>query len=453
MSKGSNSVWQRFAKDNSKSEHDEDTKVDKKPESKKPEDEKPKESKPFEKDVENVDEPLNMTGKHLLNLLKDVLPPEITDALSKLEGDVPASGDGGGAKVVIVRKVNESPFDAISDDDFVSDPVVDSFKNQGGCNIVRAALKEGSNLSLGWLNRLSEDLGEIREASHNAALRTIFACVHSAKTKREASHQVQAVKLLDWLIKDVNTEYDKANLEQARRSVLSGTYDDFDAANFRVRNVFASRIPQGQMLRTAYTTLSGQDGEGYQMCPKAQYQIGRALPMEISKCRDNCIDSRVTREGKVTCAYAEWLRVADNHNSAMNRLDVVKHDLNDATRMELKGKDRGKLEEPDSLEGMIDKKRNGLTIDTCYDEALDSKDAGGYKHKGEKGEKRLQDEKDNKKELDHIELRLDKQHTDDADNDEILDQLLEEYRDGSMDDDDLDKCAEELISKMHTNKA
>lgn len=60
--------------------------------------------------------------------------------------------------------------------------------------------------------------------------------------------------------------------------------------------------------RVAYTSLSTQNNEPYLLCPKGNFQGKGAVPMEISKCRDNCIDSRVGKDGSVSCAYQDWLK-------------------------------------------------------------------------------------------------------------------------------------------------
>jgi hypothetical protein len=65
--------------------------------------------------------------------------------------------------------------------------------------------------------------------------------------------------------------------------------------------------------------------------------------MEISKCRENCIDSRIDKEGHVTCAYQDWLKVAfQSHDEVMARLDVHKHPDNEANALELKEGERSK---------------------------------------------------------------------------------------------------------------
>jgi hypothetical protein len=65
--------------------------------------------------------------------------------------------------------------------------------------------------------------------------------------------------------------------------------------------------------------------------------------MEISKCRENCIDSRVDKDGQVTCAYQDWLKVAfQSHDEVMARLDVHKHPDNEANALELKEGERSK---------------------------------------------------------------------------------------------------------------
>lgn len=121
--------------------------------------------------------------------------------------------------------------------------------------------------------------------------------------------------------------------------ILDGPDESIKTAANLIKTVYSSKIPS-KNIKLAYTTLETQAGEPYQMCPKAQKQIGYAIPMELSKCRDHCIDSRKTKDGQVTCAYQDWLRVvADNQESVMARLNSAKINnneglplLNDITR-------------------------------------------------------------------------------------------------------------------------
>jgi hypothetical protein len=90
--------------------------------------------------------------------------------------------------------------------------------------------------------------------------------------------------------------------------------------------------------------LSTQANEPYLLCPKGKFQGYKApVPMEVSKCRENCIDSRVDKDGHVTCAYQDWLKVAfQSHDEVMARLDVHKHPDNEANALELKEGERSK---------------------------------------------------------------------------------------------------------------
>jgi hypothetical protein len=65
--------------------------------------------------------------------------------------------------------------------------------------------------------------------------------------------------------------------------------------------------------------------------------------MEISKCRDNCIDSRIAKDGTVSCAYQDWLKVAfEPHAKVMSRLDVHHSPDNEENALELKEGERSK---------------------------------------------------------------------------------------------------------------
>jgi hypothetical protein len=65
--------------------------------------------------------------------------------------------------------------------------------------------------------------------------------------------------------------------------------------------------------------------------------------MEISKCRENCIDSRIGKDGTVTCAYADWMKTAfQSHDEVMARLDVHRHPDNEANLLNLAEGERSK---------------------------------------------------------------------------------------------------------------
>jgi hypothetical protein len=111
--------------------------------------------------------------------------------------------------------------------------------------------------------------------------------------------------------------------------------------------VFASEVKHPNVRVAFYENPRAQDEEPYQLCPKARHQIGHAVPMPVSSCRDNCIDSRVTRDGKISCAYQDWLqRAADNHINVIERLDEVHPEDNAKNRLNLKD---GERFNPDSM--------------------------------------------------------------------------------------------------------
>lgn len=150
-------------------------------------------------------------------------------------------------------------------------------------------------------------------------------------------HRVEAGLALE-KYKEMHPE-ESGVINDVLKLILRGNEGDIRSAASIVRSIYANKCPS-QNIRLAYTTLNTQDGEPYQMCPKAAKQIGYPIPMELSKCRDNCIDSRKTPDGKVTCAYQDWLRVvADNQESVLARLAASRFNdneglplLNDITR-------------------------------------------------------------------------------------------------------------------------
>lgn len=290
-----------------------------------------------------------------------------------------------------------------------------------------------------------------RNRDFDNGVRQIFAAVHQAKTEGDGDAQLRAVRLLDSLIREASDD-ERDGLESARKSVLAGTDTDLDAATFRVRQVFASRVGPGN-VRLAYTSLATQFGEGYQLCPKAAHQIGKAIPMELSKCRDNCIDSRTTRDGHVTCAYADWLRrAADNHKAVEDRLERVQHDLNKETLGTLKDGERSKPETVKSIEGQMDEIR--AKYPEHKDESIEASFADKSVELGHRENpiKRIQDMLLKSKGEETMEEELGDARENGLDyDDSTLEQMLEDEHHG-IEDSDLDMLVEELLDSARPEK-
>lgn len=155
--------------------------------------------------------------------------------------------------------------------------------------------------------------------------------------KSKIEHRLEAVRGLDKFA-SLNPE-SQPMIEDLQDLLFEGTEESaLDALNL-LKTTFSSKIPSSN-IKLAYTSLSTQCGEGFQMCPKSRSFLGYAMPMELSKCRENCIDSRKSPNGDIVCAYGDWLRVvADNQANVMSRLDNAKVEsdkdypiLNDITR-------------------------------------------------------------------------------------------------------------------------
>jgi hypothetical protein len=296
-------------------------------------------------------------------------------------------------------------------------------------------------------NQIESIMGKLmnaREADINNGLRTAFAQIHKAKISGEVAYQAQAIRSLDRLISESSVE-NRESLAATRNLVLSGETSKLDAANFRLRNVFASRVSTDTNTRLAYTSLSTQFGEGYQLCPKSVHQIGKAIPMEISKCRDNCIDSRVTKDGAITCAYADWLRKsADNNGLVEARLERVKHNLNGTTLNKT-----GQSDPIKNWEGQLDEIRSKFPAaeESSMESTLGNTDKSLFGHQGE-AIKSIQElikskdkEKSNKKTQ---EESLEVDRTNEDYDDETLEAMLEDERE-PFTEQELEMMIEELL--------
>ena len=276
-----------------------------------------------------------------------------TGLLSMLQDTIAGLGDGDSTPM-------SSPFHILDMNDFGDDPVISAFKNMGGpeniVKIVALPQKEAHQ----HLHKAFNKLNNIKLAEERNTLRYAYMALQNFLNKNnEAARlervaykttdksagywQIEAINSLDKLKKFASTSLRISKLESARNVILSGNKLQTTKVSNYLHNWYSEITPK-ENRRVAYTTLSTQANEPYLLCPKGKFQGYKApIPMEISKCRENCIDSRVDKEGHVTCAYQDWLKVAfQSHDEVMARLDVHKHPDNEVNALELKEGERSK---------------------------------------------------------------------------------------------------------------
>ena len=317
-----------------------------------------------------------------------------TGLLSMLQDTIAGLGDGDSMPM-------SSPFHVLDMNDFGDDPVVSAFKNMGGpehiVKIVALPEKESHqhlHKAYNKLNniKLSEERNTLRYAymalqnflnKNNEAAR-LERVAYKASDKSAGYWQIEAINTLDKLEEFASTSLRISKLKSARNIVLSGNKLQTTKVSNYLHNWYSEITPK-ENRRVAYTSLSTQANEPYLLCPKGKFQGYKApIPMEISKCRENCIDSRVDKDGHVTCAYQDWLKVAfQSHDEVMARLDVHKHPDNEANALELKEGERSKK----LTEGEIG-----------YEARFDNSDRGANKIRGKQNvddsrEKQLSDAK------------------------------------------------------------
>ena len=201
------------------------------------------------------------------------------------------------------------------------------------------------------MHHLSNTLQETRLALVRKELRNIFASLQSSldinneavKLERTASkmktasrgfHQGESLCGVESLLKIANNKEYNA-LVDVEKMISAGGYVFLSRASEIVKNMYES-YSTPRNTRVAYTTLATQDGEPYLMCPKGIYINGQAVPMEVSKCRDNCIDSRKEKDGSVSCNYQAWIKQSfQTHDVVMGRLDTTRHPDNEANLLNI----------------------------------------------------------------------------------------------------------------------
>jgi len=259
----------------------------------------------------------------------------------------------------------DSPFFALTKSDFdVNDPIVSKFFDNGGLDnamhIIRLKPEESHSKMVEcynnlYMHRTALVANNLRKAynalqnaidSSNDAVR-IERIANKVEQKSSGFWQIESLNNIDISLKIANVNESKS-LKYARDLVLSGDKDFYNTAATIIKSIFSEIYPKSN-TRVAYTTLRTQDNEPFLMCPKGLYQGKHTVPMEVSKCRENCIDSRVSKDGVVSCAYQDWLNAAfEPHDKVMARLYVHRHPDNDENPMEIAEGERGhKLKDTD----------------------------------------------------------------------------------------------------------
>lgn len=213
---------------------------------------------------------------------------------------------------------------------------------------------------------------------------------YNLEEKSRGSWQLDALETLDELLKIVES-HNSAMIKTARNHVLKGDSFNYSKAIAIIRNQFESLTPSSN-VRVAFTTLQTQFNEPYLLCPKGIFQGYKgAVPMEVSKCRDHCIDSRLAKDGTVSCAYEDWLKVAfQPHDQVMARLNVHKHPDNEANALELNEGERSKklTEGEIPFETRFEKNQKGYKRDSLPEESIEKR-LESYKSLGHRNDEKI----------------------------------------------------------------
>jgi hypothetical protein len=246
----------------------------------------------------------------------------------------------------------DSPFFVLKKSDFdIGDPIIDEFFKSGNLEKVVA-------MNANELTKLSNNLDNFRKKIIATNLRSAFNSLKNmtdknddaVKLERIASKlvkkssgacQIEALNNIDNALR-VAYANEAKSLSFARELILSGNFEYIKSASSLIKTVFDSNIP-AKNIKVAYTSLSTQDDMPYLLCPKGNFQGNGPVPMEVTKCRENCIDSRVAKDGTVSCAYQAWLDSSfEPQNKVLARLDSSRHPDNEENSLNLKDGERSK---------------------------------------------------------------------------------------------------------------
>ncbi len=301
---------------------------------------------------------------------------------------------------------SDSIFSLLEKSDFeLDDPIVQKFFGMGGLPEIKKFRKLEPNEAVVKLSSVMDRLMNTRNSQLRTLLRHAYNSLQNAsgETNEAVKLEKLAHKLDDrscgaWQLEAVETldeilsMNDNISLKVARKHILKGNEFNYRKAMEILKDEFEFLTPSAN-VRVAYTTLFTQDNEAYLLCPKGVYQsTGNApVPMEISKCRWNCIDSRVAKDGTVSCAYQDWLKVAFEPNAkVISRLNVHHSPDNEPNALELKEGERSKplAEGEIPYETRFEKNQRGYKRDSLPEESIEKR-LESYKSLGHKNEEKV----------------------------------------------------------------
>ena len=300
----------------------------------------------------------------------------------------------------------ETPFHDLENGDFdKSDPVAEKFLSMGGPkHVVKIFRIDAPEEMKDAIKHLASTLHETRSAYIRKELRHLFASINCAlgnendafTMERIASNlpqrstglwQAESIATVEKLMKVASVkEYDI--LENVDKMLSSGGYVHMANASIAAKNMYeAYSTPRN--TRIAYTTLATTDGEPILMCPKGKVEFGSAVPMEASKCRWNCVDSRLDADGNVRCNYEAWMKQAfQSHDVVMSKLDTTRHPDNEANSLNIKDGDRKTHDDEFGYEKMFEDsdlkaaklRKEDKNVDDSMEKQLADLPAVGYGH-------------------------------------------------------------------------
>jgi len=296
-----------------------------------------------------------------------------------------------------------NPFDVLETADFGSDPISQQFLNMGGPkHVVKVFKIDSPDQAEEAMRHMASVLNQTKIAEMRKGLRSIFASLQSTleidnqavKMERIASKlprkspgfwQAESLTQIDALRRVANKE-ENLILDSTEKMVTAGGYVYIAKAAQTIKNMYES-ITTPRNTRVAYTTLGTTDGEPILMCPKGIVEFGGAVPMEVSKCRWNCVDSRQDKDGNVRCNYEAWMKQSfQSHDVVMGNLDVTRHPDNEANLLNIKDGERKTHEDQIGYEKMFEdsklksSKRDSSNTSESREKQLDELKPSLYGH-------------------------------------------------------------------------
>ena len=193
-----------------------------------------------------------ISEENLHKLLKSILPL-IEKAKQEVEEvqDHAAEHHGEGGIHDIMLQPAMLPvrsLDIFEDEDYEQGNRFNAFRDDlgGGAGLIKIIRLNPDDAHV-KIAACVEKMNKIIVAERLKDVRLAYELVKTFSENNDGVYQTKAIKLLNKLAENCNTDKERYAFVKAKKAVLSGESDQIDAAAFRIQNIFASNVPQNNV--------------------------------------------------------------------------------------------------------------------------------------------------------------------------------------------------------------